>query len=198
MTQTQLKEKIEFYFDQDMVFSALASCEQLLQYDQTVYWQLQYADTLRLCGHKNKSLTVFLEIDPSNLPIDYQYLYHLLLGQLLMETGQMENAKTAFRACIAFKECDTVPFVFLASILSGEEKTEEAIAYLREALAKDGDIDEVYYNLATNYAVKLDFDNALNSIDRCLEIDPDFPNALQRKNDFLERKNIAGALNRDN
>ena len=190
MTETEIKEKIDYYFARDMMFSTLYFCEQLFKLGQTEYWRLRHAEILRLCGYHSKSFSVYLEIDIPKISLKHQYLYHLYFGQLLMDMGNIEGAQNEFKKCIEFKDCDTAPYIFISSLLSNEENNDDAIEYLKQALAKEGDVDEVYYNLATRFAMQGDFDKALNAIENCLKLDPDYPNATNWKNDFLERKNL--------
>jgi tetratricopeptide (TPR) repeat protein len=190
MTATDIKEKIAYYIDKDMIFSALILCEQLLKIDQTEYWQFRYADILRLCGYFSKSNEVYSQIEVSKIPVRHKYLYHLYLGSLHMDMGSSEKAKEEFQKYIALEECDTVAYIFLVSVLTMQENIDEAISYLEQALTKKGDIDEVYYNLANKFAMKGDFDKAVNAIENCLKIDPNYPNAMNWKNDFLERRNL--------
>jgi tetratricopeptide (TPR) repeat protein len=78
----------------------------------------------------------------------------------------------------------------MASLLTEEEKNNEAIGYLEQALNMEGDIEEVYYNLAIRYAIRQEYDKAVNAIESCLKIDPNYPNAAVWKKDFLERTSL--------
>ena len=67
--------------------------------------------------------------------------------------------------------------MFLAAALSRKSKLDEVEEVLNEALNKEGDIDEVNYNLSLNYARKGNFNEAITKMRNCIKIDPNFDNA---------------------
>lgn len=56
---------------------------------------------------------------------------------------------------------ETYPYIFLATLLMKKSRIEEAKSYLEFALTKEGDIDEVNYNLSLLYAGKGEYDKAI-------------------------------------
>jgi len=185
MVVQEIKIKIQECLKEDRYFSAMYFCQQLLKIESNDYWQFQYGNVLRLCGLFAKAKKIFLMIDVKNIPEKYKYLYHLYFGQLLMDMKDVENAKEELKKCMEFENCDTVPYVYLSSLLIGEGNNDEAIYYLTKGLEKEGDIDEVYYNLAIRYAIKEDFGLALNAIDNCLKLNYNYPNASNVRNDLI-------------
>jgi len=101
-----------------------------------------------------------------------------------MDIGNTRLAKQQLLACLDFDICDTVPYVFLASILKPDRDNAEAVYYLTLTLDKEGDIDEIYYNLATRLAIKGDMHKALDANNKCLSIDQQYPDALNVKKDL--------------
>lgn len=92
------------------------------------------------------------------------------------------------------KSDDTFIYVFIAAILKKQERDVEAIKYLREALKKEGDIDEVNYHLATSYIRLGQLEDALEAINNCLLIDSKYPNAKKIKKD-IKQLNGSGEIN---
>jgi len=177
--------QIKKYSENEFNFSALALWEKIITNDSSEYMKFKYADILRLCGYYSKSLFFFNEINYDKVPFQYLYFIHLNKGTLYMDMGQTELAKEEFSKCFTFNECDTVPYVYFSVLLMRAGNNRDAIDYLEQSLQKEGNIDEVYYNLATNYAILGNYETALYNISKCLEIDPEFPNAIVLKKDLL-------------
>jgi tetratricopeptide (TPR) repeat protein len=188
-----IKKKINYYVDNNMMFAALLYASKLIENDRSEHSLFQYADVLRLCGFFSKSEAVFLQINVESIPSKYRYIYHLYFGQLYMDMNKTKEAKEQFRKCMEFENCDTVPYIYMATLFRGEESVEDAIHFLEKALEKQGDIDEVYYNLSTRFAIKGDLNLATEMINKCLDIDPLYPNATNIKNDLLECQAIQKA-----
>ena len=65
---------------------------------------------------------------------------------------------------------------------------DEAETVLVEALTKEGDIDEVNYNLSLIYARKGNFEEAIKKMKNCIKLDPLYPNAKTWLSDFRNMK----------
>jgi len=181
----EARSKIMFYEENDMWFSAAMLWGKIIALDPDDGKKFRYANALRLCGFLLKAEEVYRQVDVNGLLPDRRYLYHLYLGQLYIDMKDFTRAKKELIACMEYERCDTVPYVFLASILSPHTDNAEAIYYLKVALDKDGDTDEVYYNLANRLAVKGDFEGALEAINNCLAINIDYGNATQLRADIV-------------
>lgn len=171
--------------DKEYNFSALFLWEEVLKNNDKEFYQFRYADTLRLCGFFSKAEEVLLSIDINNVPIENRGNYFMYLGQIYKDQGQLDLAKSAFEKAIEFNPNSTIPYVFLNSVLLEDKYIDEAIAILQTALTKDGDIDEVNYNLARLFIRRGEVNEALSAIDRCLKLDPHYPNANELRNDLL-------------
>jgi tetratricopeptide (TPR) repeat protein len=68
--------------------------------------------------------------------------------------------------------------------------TEEAINYLNKSAQLNGKDSQVFYNLAGAYVKRNDYNSALNNINRCLSIDPNYAQAINLK------KQLIGVLNK--
>ena len=81
-----------------------------------------------------------------------------------------------------FKETpDAFSAKWLGNINLNKGKVDEAIKYLSASTKYDNNDAQTFYNLAGAYIQKKDFKNALQSIEKCLSIKPDFPNAQSLK-----------------
>jgi tetratricopeptide (TPR) repeat protein len=65
-------------------------------------------------------------------------------------------------------------------------KTDRAINYLNLSLKYDARDPQVLYNLAGAYVYKNDYNKALDIINRCLEFNPNFPDAGSLKNQLVK------------
>jgi len=63
---------------------------------------------------------------------------------------------------------------------------DDAIEYLETSLKYDKNDAQVYFNITGAYAQKKEFDKALQTINKCLQIDPNFPRAKQIKKQLTE------------
>jgi tetratricopeptide (TPR) repeat protein len=71
---------------------------------------------------------------------------------------------------------------WLGIIDLSKDKTDSAIKYLTESLSYNGNDAQVLFNLTGAYAKKKMFNEALNTINRCLSINPNYPGAQNLKN----------------
>lgn len=71
---------------------------------------------------------------------------------------------------------------WLGIIDLSKDKTDSAIKYLTESLSYNGNDAQVLFNLTGAYAKKKMFNEALNTINRCLSISPNYPGAQNLKN----------------
>ena len=68
----------------------------------------------------------------------------------------------------------------------------ECEAILKQALDKEGDIDEVNYNLSLNYARRGNINEAILRMQECIRLDPKYPNAVTWLNDLINLKKELG------
>lgn len=84
-----------------------------------------------------------------------------------------------------FKETpDAFSSKWLGNINLNKGKVDEAIKYLSASTKYDNNDAQAFYNLAGAYIQNKEFKNALQSIEKCLSINSEFPNA-QKLNDQL-------------
>ncbi|NWG29048.1 MAG: hypothetical protein HXY48_11015 [Ignavibacteriaceae bacterium] len=86
-----------------------------------------------------------------------------------------------------FKESpDAFSSKWLGNINLNRGNIDKAIKYLSVSMKYDNTDAQTFYNLAGAFIHKEDFRNALQSIEKCLSIKPDFPNAQKLKVQLLE------------
>ncbi len=66
------------------------------------------------------------------------------------------------------------------------EISAEAINFLNKSLSFDKNDAQVYYNLAGAYIQNKEYEKALESIENCLRINPEFSKALALKEQLLQ------------
>jgi tetratricopeptide (TPR) repeat protein len=70
---------------------------------------------------------------------------------------------------------------WLGNINLSQGNIDDAVKFLTESLMYDKSDAQIYYNLAGAFIQKEEFGSALQSIEKCLSIKPDFPNAQNLK-----------------
>lgn len=83
-------------------------------------------------------------------------------------------------------EPDDFTTKWLGIISLSKNKVEDAAKYLFESNRLNPDDPQVLYNLSGAYAKLGKFNEALSAINKCLELDPDFPNAVAFKSQIEE------------
>ena len=75
---------------------------------------------------------------------------------------------------------------WLGNIYLNRGKVDKAINYLKQSIALDDSDAQVYYNLAVAYIKIEEYKSALESIEICIKINPEFPNAKSLKIQLAE------------
>jgi tetratricopeptide (TPR) repeat protein len=168
-------------------FKALQEWQKENEMELSPYQQFRYADVLRLCGSFSKSEILFRKIDIQKLSKNQKALYLLYLGHLYMNQGKKTKAISNLKKSIKFDPTSSIPYVFLGKIYIECEETDKAIEILLKVLTlKEGDFDEIYFNLSNCYAIKTLNEEALKAIESCLSLSPDFLEAQLLKSDLIE------------
>ncbi len=189
----ELKDKANFYSENNLEFSALIYWKELCKLTENEYYKFRLADTMRLCGFTSDSEKIHNTINIEKIPKKFVGQYYSFLGHLYLDTYRIQDALDAFYKALNFDKSKTYSYVFIASILKTQEKDIEAISLLKKALKKEGNIDEVNYNLSTSYIRLGKYKEALKCINLCLDLDTDFPNANLIKADIEEIIRIKGS-----
>lgn len=190
MENYALVRKVDNYDKADWPFSSAYICEQVLKNNPTVHEIFRCVEQYRLSGKFTKALQILNKIDKKIISENEQYRYWLNKGGIHEERLEIDLALKAYYKCISFNVDSTIPYVYIANLLCIKEGYEKAIDILKSALNKTGDIDEVYYNLGTAYARLGKLNEAVVAINKCLELDDNFPNAKNILDDLINLKKI--------
>ncbi|MEP7197665.1 MAG: tetratricopeptide repeat protein [Saprospiraceae bacterium] len=183
------KKLAEGYDEMDWSFSSAFAWEKIVKENPKPFYLIQYVDQLRLSGNYSEAEQIISKIKIEEIPGKYQFVYHIRKGMLHEDQGEIEKAIESYRKSTQLKTDDTYPYIFLAAALSKRSKLDEAEEVFLEALKKEGDIDEVNYNLSFVYARKQDFKKAIAAIKECINLDPNYPNAKTWLADFENMEN---------
>ncbi len=111
--------------------------------------------------------------------------YYKLPAEILIEKKKYD---LAFR--ILQKEYEHSPDAFCTKWLGiidlSRKNLDKAVKFLNESLDYKGDDPQVLFNLAGAYAMRSDFSDAAEMINRCLQSDPTFPGASGLKQQLTE------------
>jgi tetratricopeptide (TPR) repeat protein len=155
-----------------------------------------YADALRQVGRHKEALQKYAELTAETLPEDKVWLVALFKGETFLEMGKFSEAEQAFRdAC--HLELSTVPRVYLAASLAAQERFEEAIIVLSDALHCEGDHDEVLLNLALNQRTLGQLEAAQKNLESALTITPDYTSARVALEDISAALSIERRLSKE-
>jgi len=140
-------------------------------------------------GHREAAEYYLSKKDYLNFTKEFQVLvsqYPFKLSDYDYASSQLINVKEydlAYNFLLKrFKEApDAFSAKWIGNINLNRGKVDEAIKYLSASIEYDNNDAQTFYNLAGAYIQKEEFKNALQSIDRCLSINPDFSNANSLK-----------------
>jgi tetratricopeptide (TPR) repeat protein len=140
-------------------------------------------------GHREAAEYYLSKSDYLNFSKEFQVIvsqYPFKLSDYDYVASQLINVKEydlAYNFLLKrFKETpDAFSAKWLGNINLNKGKVDEAIKYLSASTKYDNNDAQAFYNLAGAYIQKKDLKNALQSIEKCLNIKPDFPNAQSLK-----------------
>jgi tetratricopeptide (TPR) repeat protein len=78
---------------------------------------------------------------------------------------------------------------WLGNINLNRDDVEAAIKYFQESIRYNNSDAQVFYNLAGAYIQKEDYNSALEILEKCIEIDPEFPNVQNLKAQLIKLLN---------
>lgn len=184
MKTADLIQQAEDYDKSDWSFSSTFLWEKIIKDHPSPNHLFQYAAQLRLSGDYVKAEEMLNKIDLQIIPNQHKFTVYVMYGQLYEDQGKMEEASEAYQKSIECGTTETYPYLFLAAVLSKKSQLKKVEQILLEALHKNGNLDEVYYNLSTNYARQGNFKVAYQMMEKCLKIDPSYPRAMVFLEDF--------------
>jgi len=140
-------------------------------------------------AHREAADWYLAQKDYNNFAKEYRVLvsqYPFKLTYYDYAASRLINAKDYDLAYIfLIKRYEETPDAFstkwLGNINLSKENTEDAIDYFLESIEYDNTDAQVFYNLAGAYIQKEDYSRASNSIEQCINLNPEFPNAQSLK-----------------
>ena len=103
----------------------------------------------------------------------FDYLVHVIRGELCKEKGDYADAEAFFRKACDYRGEHTAPLIHLGGALWRQGKLAEAEAAYREATAVQGDVDEAFANLGYVLRAQEKNEEALAALHESLRRDPD-------------------------
>jgi len=153
-----------------------------------------YADALRLVGRRKEARQVYKLLEEAKIPVDRRWVVPLFHGQTLFDVGLFVDAEQFFRIAAKLNPDTTVPCVYLAAALASQERFEDAVNVLQEAIHLLGDRDEVLLNLGLNLRALGRLNEAADYLQQSLSLSPQCEEAIEAFDDVkraLECKRIA-------
>jgi tetratricopeptide (TPR) repeat protein len=117
-------------------------------------------------------------------------LAHNILGQCRVEQGDFATAEAHFRSARQLRP-DPGACVFLYMSLLRQQREEEGVVYLREALALDAHYEEAHYNLGCYHKRGQRDEEAERCFRRAIELDPAYGRAFAELGLLLTKKGAA-------
>jgi len=97
---------------------------------------------------------------------------HLVLGEAYFYAEDFGLAQKELASAVNFPQTSATAKLFLARIANREEKYDEAIAKLQEAVRENPRLDDAYAELGRAYRERKDYINAKTNLLKALEINP--------------------------
>ncbi len=132
-----------------------------------------YADAMRRVGRRNDAIKAYHTLDNLAVPESKRWLIALFRGQTFYDMGKYLDAEIAFREACKLEK-GTVPRVYLAGSLAAQERFNDAVGILAEAMEYPGDHDEVLLNMALNQRTLGLLVEAKLSLEKALSLRPDY------------------------
>jgi tetratricopeptide (TPR) repeat protein len=134
--------------------------------------------------------TKALKIDPESVRANFG------IGTLYMEMGEVSKAKDIFSKLsqieAIFEEENKHLFNEFGIELRKAKMQEEALANYQKAITISPRDEHLYFNVARLYYDKMEWDNAIEWLEKALEINPNFIETEKLKSLILKEKNEEG------
>lgn len=120
----------------------------------------------------------------------FLYKYYNITSKELIKAGKFSNAYYFLKRGFD-KKPDSFNSKWMGIIDLSQGFVDDAIKYLEASLRFDSNDAQIYFNITGAYAQKKEFNKALDAINRCLQLKPNFPRAeiiRQQLETVLSRK----------
>ena len=154
-------------------------------------FSIRLADNLRLIGRFNEARKILRQI--GEIPESKTWLLNVHRGQIEFDAGNFQAAAQHFEIALKQNRDSTIPYVYLAKVYARMQEDSKAIEILTAGLKAEGDLDEVYLNLAYRYRACGKYRLAKEALVNALRITPDYEAkaALRDINSVLQMVNKA-------
>lgn len=125
--------------------------------------------------------------------MEFLYKYYNLASRELISAGKYQQAYYFLKRGF-YKQPDAFNTKWLGIIDLSQGFTDDAIKYLEASLKFNNKDAQVYFNITGAYAQKKDFTKALDAINKCLQINPEFQRAALIKQQLEEIINQRNAV----
>ena len=147
-------------------------------------WELAHRKVAGLyLARKNYDLFQYeMDVLISQYPIIVEY-YDFTANEFL-KIEQFDKAYNYLKQRYKIKP-NAFSSKWLGIIDLSKNQTDSARKFLEESLQYDSSDAQVFYNLSGAYAYKKDYQRALESVNKCLELSPNYPRAKDLQNQLL-------------
>ncbi len=180
-------EIIYDFEDDGLNFTALKRWTILYLKNLSFFYKIRYANRLSVCGFYTEAKSVLNELDLTKIKKEDKYLYYQYKGDHYTRIGKLKQARLMYSKSLKNSENSTVPYIFLANSFASDDLLNK-ISYLKLALDKEGDVDEVYLNLAIVMMIQDKIEEALLYVNRGISISPNYDSAENLRNDIINCK----------
>ena len=147
-----------------------------VSYRQAISLKTDYTDAHYNLGITLKLLGRLKEAEAScrraiALKPDYAEAFNNL-GNIIKESGRLQEAEVCYRQAMVFKPDYAEVRYNLGSMLLEAGRLEEAELSFKQAISLKPDYSQAHSNLSIIFAIKEDYDSALDSVGRANDIEP--------------------------
>jgi len=172
------KKIAKIYDNKEWAFSSAFAWKKTVKENPSAFNLQAYAEQLRLSGNYSEAKRIIEQIVFEEIPPKYRFVYYTRKGTIHQNEGEIDAAIECYEKAVALEPEEAWPYIFLGAVLSMKSRLDEAEYMMKKALTKDdGNIDEINYNLSLIFARRGDFKAAIEAMEKCLSIDPNYSNA---------------------
>jgi tetratricopeptide (TPR) repeat protein len=181
----KLLDKIEKKLDQGLPSSAMVlSLDYISQYSQDVVVLIFLGKALTTLSRYDEAISTFNKLRKLLRKTRWDLMYHFL-GDVYKKSGDFNNAECFFKRAIEINSDSSMHYVFLGGLYAEQGRFDKAEYLLEKATSfQEDDLDEAYYNLGVVQKAQERYDEAIESLKKALEIDPDYEIAKRALDDI--------------
>ncbi|HZW38406.1 MAG TPA: tetratricopeptide repeat protein [Ignavibacteriaceae bacterium] len=150
-------------------------------------WEKAHREILNIYLTRNEFEKVITEINVliEQYPLIKDY-YNFIINELLVRNRYDDALKYCYKSYKVAPDAYNTKWIGIISL--SQNKVDNAIKYLEESLNIDNMDAQALYNLAGAYINKKNYKRANDLLDRCLNVNPNYQEAKQLKQQLLSIK----------